>query len=418
MIRRDSSGMRRDGRIGPRRIAVYGEFGGGNFGNDASLDGLLRLLEACGYPAGEVTCFSRGPDVVSDVYGMPGVRISGRNPSRRLGRLRGLVSWAERLRDLFRMRSLVGAFSHVIVPGTGIVEDGVSAWSMPLDLFWLALACRLRGTRLVVVCVGVGVPRSPLIRYFFRYFLRSASYRSYRDQQSKRAAASIGVAVEGDPVYADLAFGLPMQSISSSTAAPTRVVGMGVIAYAGGQSRNARARAAHGRYVAAVLEVVQRLAARDCRIRLLIGDRGDQSVVEELLRGARSSDAATRVSVMEVGAFQDVVDAVASCDVLVASRFHNLIGAALAGCPTIAIGYSPKHRALQEALGLAEFDHDIASIDVDRLFEQIETLSAGNETWRSRVRERVGRLRLEIDRQGDDLCGILQEGGQAPDLGG
>ena len=390
-----------DGQASLERIAVYGEFGGGNFGNDASLDGLLRVLAACGYAAGELMCFSRGPEVVRDVHGVPGARIGGRNPSRRLGRFQVLASWLERLRDLFRMWYLVGPFRIVIVPGTGIVEDGVSSWSIPLDLFWLALACRLRSTQLVLVCVGVGVPRKRVTRFFFRSFLRGATYRSYRDQQSKRAAAAMGVAVDRDAVYADLAFGLPRGNLSSPT---TTDVGLGLIAYAGGQSRDARARAAHSVYVANVIDLVNRLVAGGRRVRLLIGDQGDQPVVEEVLRGVvGTGDSASMVSVMQAREFSEVVDGLASCDVLVASRFHNLVGAALARCPTIALGYSPKHPALQEALGLAEFEHDIGCIDVDQLVQQIEELTSDRGEWRRRLEEAVSRLQARVELQRDDL---------------
>ena len=182
MINRGLNRVLAEGQVGPGGVAVYGEFGVGNFGNDASLDGRLRILEGCGYPPREVTCFCCGPAVVNKTHGMPAVRIAGRNPSRRLGRFRGGIRWLEKLRDLLRMMVLVRPFRYVVIPGTGIVEEGVSTWSMPFDLFVLALVCRVQRTRLVIECVGVGVPRSRLARFFFRFFLGNASYRSYRDE--------------------------------------------------------------------------------------------------------------------------------------------------------------------------------------------------------------------------------------------
>ena len=196
-----------------QRIAVYGEFGGGNFGNDASLESLLSRLNGWGHDPSGLLCLCRGPESVAESYGMRAERICGRNPSRRLGRFKGMVSWLEKIRDLFRMVALMAGVDVVLVPGTGIVEGGVLAWSMPYDLYCLGLACRLRGTKLVVLCVGTSVPRSRLTQFFFRGFLRAADYRSFRDEHSKRAAVYMGVPAHADPVYTDLVLGdAPVQT--------------------------------------------------------------------------------------------------------------------------------------------------------------------------------------------------------------
>ena len=134
-----------------RQIAVYGEFGGGNFGNDASLLALLGMLQSNGYPPRDLTCFCRGPENASRWLGVQALRISGRNPSRRLGRFRWLLRWLELIRDIGRMTRLVGGYSLIIVPGTGIVEEGVGAWKTPFDLFCLAVACKVRRRSLVVL---------------------------------------------------------------------------------------------------------------------------------------------------------------------------------------------------------------------------------------------------------------------------
>ena len=210
MICRVSQRTIKAARVPAERIAVYGEFGGGNFGNDASLDALLRILGGWGYDISKIFCFCRGPEVVSDTFGMRALRIRGRNPSRRLGPFRWMLSWLQKLRDLVRMCVLAGDFSIVVVPGTGIVEDGVGTWGVPFDLFCLAMACNLRKTKLLVLCVGAGLPRNWLTRLFYRHFLRAASFRSFRDKYSKGAATALGVETAGDHVYADLAMGLPV----------------------------------------------------------------------------------------------------------------------------------------------------------------------------------------------------------------
>ena len=387
-----------------QRIAVYGEFGGGNIGNDASLGSLLSRLQGWGHDPSGMLCLCRGPESVAESYGMQADRIGGRNPSRRLGRFSGTISWLEKVRDLFRMAALMGGVDVVLVPGTGIVEEGVRAWSMPYDLYCLGLACRLRSTKLVVLCVGASVPRSRLTQLFFRGFLRAADYRSFRDEHSKRAAVNMGVPAHADPVYTDLVLGdAPVQSDPP----PSAVVGLGVITHAGGQSRDARARSEHASYVAALVSLVGRLVADGKRVRLLIGDNGDLHVVDEVLDGLPRDAMPGSVSTSPVGSFADVISAVAQCEVLVASRYHNLIAGALAVRPTVALGYGPKHLELQRFLGLAEFTHDIAKIDVDLLLKQIEELTKDASRWRLEVTAALGRARTLLELQDADMRSLL-----------
>ena len=53
------------------------------------------------------------------------------------------------------------------------------------------------------------------------------------------------------------------------------------------------------------------------------------------------------------------------------------------------------------------FEHDIASIDVDHLVEQIDELTSSTSTWRRQVERAVDRLRAELDWQEADLRDLL-----------
>ena len=59
---------------------------------------------------------------------------------------------------------------------------------------------------------------------------------------------------------------------------------------------------------------------------------------------------------------------------IIATRFHNLVAALKLAKPTIAIGYSDKHRDLMADAGLAEFSHPVESFDLGVLVEQLHDM--------------------------------------------
>jgi polysaccharide pyruvyl transferase WcaK-like protein len=61
---------------------------------------------------------------------------------------------------------------------------------------------------------------------------------------------------------------------------------------------------------------------------------------------------------------------------MVASRYHNLLAAVIAGIPVISLSYGPKNGALLEDLGAPPWDHEIDEFDVEDVIAQMrEALS-------------------------------------------
>ena len=77
---------------------------------------------------------------------------------------------------------------------------------------------------------------------------------------------------------------------------------------------------------------------------------------------------------------------VAGVDLVVASRFHNLLCALKVGVPTLSISYARKNDVLQASMGLGDFCHPAAEIDFDRLVAQFRELDR-----RTRAGRRAGR---------------------------
>ena len=61
-------------------------------------------------------------------------------------------------------------------------------------------------------------------------------------------------------------------------------------------------------------------------------------------------------------------------ELIVATRFHNIVAALSAGRPAISIGYAEKNDALLEQVGLGAFCQWIEGLDTSRLIADFQTL--------------------------------------------
>jgi polysaccharide pyruvyl transferase WcaK-like protein len=78
---------------------------------------------------------------------------------------------------------------------------------------------------------------------------------------------------------------------------------------------------------------------------------------------------------------------IAETDVVVATRFHNVVCALKLGRPTVSIGYAKKNDVLLAETGLGEFCQSIETLDVDRLIRQFQALLSDRDRYERIVRE-------------------------------
>src|SRR5262249_49844843 len=124
---------------------------------------------------------------------------------------------------------ILGQTDVLIVAGTGIVSDyATGPFGWPYDLFkWsvLAVFCRVK---LLFLGIGVGPIYHPLSRRLIKTSLQMATYRSYRDSDSKQYLEKIHFSTRRDRVYPDLAFGLPQSILPSQKPVTQQPLAVGV----------------------------------------------------------------------------------------------------------------------------------------------------------------------------------------------
>jgi polysaccharide pyruvyl transferase WcaK-like protein len=359
-------------------IAVLGVFGAGNFGNEATLAAYFRGVRRVDNQQ-NFTCICYNTDWVESTYGVKAEAIGAGTSGPGAGVRKywkallnsEFVRW---LRTLRKMRNC----GSLVIPGTGVLDDyGTSPRGLPLHLLRWTFAARLSGRPVSFIGIGAGPIVNPLSRRFMAWAAMLATRRSYRDAASKTFAQSIGVDTRYDPVMPDLCF-LYADPVPPESAASAVVhVGLGVMTYLGWSSKETSGGDLFDAYIDKLVLFAEWLLARGTNIHLLIGEESDRRAVERLtlrLRNKLPDTANARVSAPNLNSMDDYLRVMDSVDVVVASRFHNLVGAFCKGRPAISIGYSPKNNSLMTDFELEEFTQAIETLDVETLKQQFQLL--------------------------------------------
>ena len=401
------------------RIGTFGLFGGGNLGNDGSLEAVLVSLRRL-VPDAEIGCICAKPSVVESTHGVTAVPIRTPTPVAIRSRRFIVLAW-KAMREFFDWPATffrVRKFDVILVPGTGILDDfGDRPWGMPLTILRFCLMARLAGTKVWLVSVGAGPIRHPLSRRLMLWAARLAQYRSYRDLHSRDYMAALGLATERDGVYPDVAFGLRTPDARSmSDAGPdgrgrdVPTIGVGIMAYYGWKRRS-DGTSIHDAYIEHMTCFVLWLIEQGYRVRLIMGETSDEASIAELRQAvsARMPDLSQdRLVSTPAHSLSDVMLQMAECQVVIASRFHNVICALRLGKPTISLGYADKFDVLMVDMGLADFRQHVERLDVELLKRQLDQALTDRAQLSSSICARMLDYQAQLRQQETLLGDMLQ----------
>jgi polysaccharide pyruvyl transferase WcaK-like protein len=397
-----------------KRVGLFGSFGIGNFGNDGSLEAMLLLLQRIA-PEERLLCICGNPAAVEKAFGLDAVPIYYKPRRSAGGRAAVLIEkvvgratlWFHAMRHLRRLRVL-------IIPGTGLLDDfAVSPIGWPYDLLSWFLLARVMGVKVVLASIGAGPIRHPMSRLLMRWAAQAAHYRSYRDMPSKAFMESIGFDTRDDPVYPDIAFNLPAPRSPHRARADDRrlTIGVGVMAYHGWRNDPARGAEIYATYLNKITDLVLWLLEAGHAVRILMGETSDRRAVDDLVHDLRTRKpdlADGSVVFAPAHTLADVMQQMSDLDVVVATRFHNVVCALRMGKPTISIGYAVKNDALLGEMGLGAFCQHIEEFDVGRLEAQITRLISDRAGFERRIREAGKQFECKLREQESRLTSLLR----------
>lgn len=384
------------------RIGLFGLLGSGNFGNDASLEAVLAYLRAQ-HPDAILECLCPGPDEVTARYGIAATRLNWyRAENQTASSLPALAAKAfGKLVDAFRIMSWVRRFDAILVPGSGILESALTVrpWERPYALFLVCAFGRLCRTKVALVSVGASVTAQPITRWLLKAAARCAHYRSFRDTLSRDAMRTPRAATGGDPVYPDLVFALPTPANDSGS---PESVGVGVMAYYGGNEDRKVAQDIYSAYVDKIKAFVRWLVDDDRRVLLFTGDHVDESVTAEIVADARAHRPdldPSRVVAAPICSLDGLMQQMSSVDTVVATRYHNVLCALKMAKPTLSVGYAAKNDALMSDMGLAEFCQSARALDVALLIRQFRALELRRDAIRRELASKNLAAACRLDQQ-------------------
>jgi polysaccharide pyruvyl transferase WcaK-like protein len=400
-------------------IAVLGTFGVGNLGNECTLQATLSNIRRF-LPAAEVTCICSDPQEAAADYGIHAFPIRYVLPDRTFRAyahsthilakgLRKLVRFSTAPYRWYKAFKILKSQDALLIIGLGMLGDfGISAFGLHYDILGWCLVAKLCRCKLEFVSVGVGPIRDRLSRLFVKTALALGDYRSYRDTFSKEYLEGIGFSTTNDHVYPDLAFSLPKLKLPANPQGESRsrVIGVGLIPYYGRRGRlEGGDDRIYRKYVASVSGLICMLIDRGYAIRLLIGDaRYDHEIRYDI----RTSLAARGQQYLGTGLIDEPASSVAellsqlaTTDLVIASRFHNVLLSIMLGKPVVALSYHEKVASLMKEFRLSDFCHDIEEFDSDKLIGQLLTLEAGKAcaTGRTSIEQQAEDYRKALNEQ-------------------
>ena len=400
----------------PTKISFFGNFGQGNLGNESTLEAILYNLHQH-LPDAEVNCICTGPEATATTHSIAAFPIHDIFVTPRLLRHHPLARFLWKVfigipRELYRwlkaFQTLEGT-DMLIVPGTQFLSDNLTGpFGWPYLAFKWSVTAKVRGCKLLFVSVGVGPLRHRLSRVFVKVALLLADFRSYRDDFSRQYVCRIGFDATHDPVYPDLAFSLPMATIpqgrQSDRGQP--VIAVGVKNYRGQYGHTPpqhHTDEVYRRYIDMVTTLVAWLLEHTYTVRLVFGDMSyDPPVLADLRKSLQERAVKYENHQLldePIKSQEALVLQLATCDVVVSARFHNVVLGLLLDRPVIALSYHEKFSALLDSPELAKYYLQIDHVDASTVIDKLLELQRNRDELKRHIRRRVDECRTALDEQ-------------------
>ncbi len=427
------------------KIALLDHVGGGNLGDDATLQSVASSIKRR-LPRAEITAFSMNPDDTQARHGIKSHPIRRSCWAIGYGRAETEVDLKARVKALthkyhlfyllkavkavvslpietFRelsflasSRRTINSFDILIISGGGQLTEKDGPWGFPYTIFkWVVLA-RSAGIGCVFLNVGAGPLSQPLSKFFVKRALLAADYVSLRDHQSQALVRRIGFGGESQ-VFPDSAYALEVATTGDSTRETgcQPIVGLSPMPYPDPDASGRLAeknQIVYEAFIRKLASFASRLVAESHALALFGTDFGvDPPAIEDLQRALSKyhgiSSRQCRVD-RPAKSVPDLLAAISGMDYVVTCRFHGVVFAHLLKKPVLAIAHHPKVADLMAHLELSSYCVDIRDFDASLLADKFASLVTNTEEIKNRMEMRLTRNRQQLGSQFDCLFGSLK----------
>lgn len=345
----------------PVRILLAGYFGAGNLGDEAILAATLNAFR--------------------NHLGAAFVPIVAAYDSDRVTRAHGAIETVD-VWSIDALASAVERVQLVVWGGGGLLQDH---WFVPAETLLanarggvpahvrVPLLAALKGTPCMMYGQGVGPLTHPESRRAAALVCRTLAAITVRDETSAELLRSCGVHDPPIVVTADPALSLvPVDSTNLAG----QLLALGLRTQARPLVAVSPRLPPDGSrtWIQPLIDALrQTVVAREGSVLFVAfdsGPDGDARLCEEL--ATRLGGPPTAAALTSPLGPADCVGVLGLCDLVVATRLHGLVLAAVAGSPAIALDYDPKVRAMAQRLAPVVPVLALAQLDATHLAAEIE----------------------------------------------
>ena len=419
------------------RIGLLHHIGGGNLGDDATMDVVMRNIKQR-WPHAAITAFSMNPDDTEKRHGIPAYRVStktwpfGYKPPSTEATLKETVkTLASRYkfvfyllrtiyaltirmpRAFFRELSFLAASFRImrtldllIISGGGQLTEWGGPWAFPYTIFRWVLLAKFTRVRCIFLNVGAGPLTHPLSKFFVNRALHAADYVSFRDGQSRVLAHELGFTGESE-VFPDSAYSLEVRAPSTSCSGKRdhSIVGIAPMPYCDPRVDPAeKNQIVYDDLIDKFAMFASWLARHSYSLALFGSDIGvDPLAIEDLRRELRNRYGVATSQYDSVNSIHELLATMSAMDYVVTCRFHGVVFAHLLNKPVLAISHHPKVMNLMKDLGLSKYCVDIRKFDPDILTDVFQSLVNNTDEIKSHMAASLMIYRSQLTTQFDDI---------------
>jgi len=423
-----------------KKIGLLHHLGGGNLGDDASLEAVMHNIEAR-WPKAKIFAFTMNPKYTETRHGISAY------PIRRYvwipfgGTIKDRLTFKSKARDairkypfVFRLLQTVNAiairppcavvqeclflaksfrifrsFDLLVITGGGqLLDSWGGPWSFPYTIFKWTLLAKLSGAKCYFINLGAGPLRHSLAKRFIKRALLLADYASFRDDQSRMLIQEIGYKKEG-PVHPDSVYSLEIPTLITSRTkrrdGPT--VGISPMAYCDPRVYWDKNQKVYDSFIHKLAPFgAWLLRTRHSLVLFSTEIWFDSQAIEDLESCLiEETGQATSLSIRHepIVSVQDLLCTMSSMDYIVACRFHGVVFAHLLNKPVLAISHHPKVARLMRDMGLSRYCVDILKCDFVTLTTTFDALVSDQDEIRRRMAGTAVRWKHELTSQFDAL---------------
>ncbi len=312
-------------------------------------------------------------------------------------------------------RNLKGTDLLMIAGSGQLTDHSGGPWGYPYTFFKWSLLARATGTKLAFMSVGTSWVDSPLSRFFLKFALSRADFRSYRDENSRKQIEKWGP--RGEIIVApDLAYSFEMQEIAaqpmSSRSSP--VVGINPIPFFHETMWHKADKQLYDQYVLTQSRFASWLNHRGYSVLFFPTQlRADPVAIRDIIQTLeRSHPELSGYQTVDppMRSHEDLISVMNEMDIVVAARFHGVLISHLLHKPVLAVSYHAKTADLMAQMGQSECALHIDACSLDALTNRFLFLESQSKAIAAELERRVPSCRVALDSQYERVFGLLEQG--------